>query len=314
MTEKIAYVFPGQGAQYQGMGKDFFDNFDEAKRVYNFADKILNKNVSKICFEGTDEELKQTVNTQPCIVATEIAVFEVLKKELCIEPFAVAGHSLGEYSALYASGVLNLDDTFKAIQKRADAMSTVQTGKMAAVISDDTQLINKCLDEARKLGIVSIANYNSPKQVVITGENKAVDKAMELLIENGVKRVIPLSVSGAFHSELMKSASENFKSILGKIKIYDAKIPVYTNVDGKAEILAENFKEKMPKQIYSSVYWTQTVQNMVKDGVTTFIEIGPGRILSGLIKKTIPEINIYNVSDLETLKNTIDEIKVKERI
>lgn len=311
MTEKIAYVFPGQGAQYQGMGKDFFDNYDEVKRVYSFADKILNKNISKICFEGTDEELKQTVNTQPCIVAAEIAIFEVLKKKSGIEPFAVAGHSLGEYSALYASDVLNLEDTFKAIQKRANAMSTVQTGKMAAVISDDTQLINKCLDEAGKLGIVSIANYNSPKQVVITGENKAVDKAMELLIENEVKRVIPLAVSGAFHSELMKSASEDFKSILNEIKINDAKIPVYTNVDGKAEKSAEKFKEKMPKQIYSSVYWTQTVQNMVKDGVTTFIEVGPGRILSGLIKKTIPEITVYNVSDLETLKNTIDEIKVK---
>ena len=314
MTEKIAYVFPGQGAQFSQMGKDFFDAYNEAKIVYQAADRVLNKSISEICFYGTDEELKETVNTQPCIVATEIAIYEVLKKETGIEPFAVAGHSLGEYSAMYAAGVLNLEDTFKAIQKRANAMSTVKNGKMAAVISDDTELINKCINEAKSLGIISVANYNSPKQVVITGVNEAVDKAMELLMQNGIKKVIPLPVSGAFHSELMKDAAKDFENILNTITINNSKIPVYTNVDAQPEKMAENFREKMVKQIYSSVFWTQTIENLVKDGVTTFVEIGPGRILSGLIKKTVPEVRVFNISDLETLKNTIDEIKVKENI
>ena len=314
MTEKIAYVFPGQGAQYKGMGKDFFDSFDVAKKVYETADRVLGRDISKICFDGNEEDLKKTVNTQPCIVATEIAIYEVLKKELGFSSSAFAGHSLGEYSAMYAAGVLSLEDTFLAIQKRAEAMSSIHDGKMAAVISNDMELINKCLDEAKILGLVSIANYNSPKQVVITGESQAVDRAMELLIAGGIKRVIPLAVSGAFHSELMQDASKDFESVLETITINNAKIPVYTNVDATAETLAGNFKEKMPKQIYSSVYWTQTVQNMVKDGVTTFIEVGPGQVLTGLIKKTIPEINVFNVSDLETMKTTIDEVKVKQII
>ena len=314
MTEKIAFVFPGQGAQYQGMGKDFYENYDEAKQVFKTADKVLNKEILRICFEGTDEELKQTSNTQPCIVAVEIAILEVLRKQFGLEPFAVAGHSLGEYSAMYCAGVMNLEDTLKAIQKRANAMSKVKDGKMAAVISDDMDLINKRLDESKNLGSISVANYNSPKQVVITGVGAAIDKAVELLQASGIRRVIPLAVSGAFHSELMKDSSEEFKTILDEITINNSKIPVYTNVDAKAETLADNFKEKMPKQIYSSVYWTQTVQNMVNDGVTTFVEIGPGSVLSGLIRKTVPEIKVYNVSDLETLKNTIEELKVKENI
>ena len=314
MTEKFAYVFPGQGAQYQGMGKDFFDNFEAAKKVFEIADRVLDRNISEICFNGNDNDLKQTINTQPCIVAVEIAIYEVLKKELRIEPFAVAGHSLGEYSAMYAAGVLSLEDTFLTVQKRAEAMNTLNEGKMAAVISDDMQLIDKCLNDAGALGLVSIANYNSPKQIVITGENQAVEKAMELLSVNGIKKVIPLAVSGAFHSKLMINASKNFEDILDKITINNSKIPLYTNVDAKAETLAERFKEKMPKQIYSSVHWTQTVQNMVNEGVTTFVEIGPGQVLSGLIRKTVPEINVCNVSNLETLKTTIDEIKVKQII
>ena len=314
MTEKIAFVFPGQGAQYSGMGKDFFDNYDISKSVFETANRVLNKDISGICFGGNEDELKQTVNTQPCIVAVEIAILEALKQELNIIPFAVAGHSLGEYSAMYCAEVLNLKDTFRAIQKRADAMSTVKNGKMAAVISDNIDLINNCIKEASKEGEISIANYNSPKQVVITGEDNAVDKASALLTENGILRVIPLAVSGAFHSVLMKDASNNFKTILDEITVNNAKISVYTNVDAKAETLANNFKDKMSKQIYSSVYWTQTIQNMVKDGVTTFIEIGPGKVLSGLIKKTVPEIKVFSVSDTETLKQLKDEIKVKEII
>lgn len=309
MTLKIAYVFPGQGAQFQGMGKDFYDNFKEARNVYENANSVLNRNISKICFEGPEDELKQTVNTQPCIVATEIAILEVLNKELGIKPDAVAGHSLGEYSAMYCAGVLNLSDTFKAIQKRAEAMSRVKDGKMAAVISDDMPLIDKCLKEAGDYGVVSVANYNSLKQVVITGEANAVDKAAEIMQENGIKKVIPLAVSGAFHSPLMKNAAFDFQEILEVVSVNDAKIPVYTNVDAKPEMSAEIFKQKMPQQIYSSVYWTQTVQNMVKDGIRTFVEIGPGRVLGGLIKKTEADAVVYNVNSVETMNETIKLIK-----
>ncbi len=309
MSYKIAYVFPGQGAQFQGMGKDFYDTFDVSKNVYSTANTVLSKDISGICFEGTEADLKKTVNTQPCIVATEIAILEALKKELRIMPSAVAGHSLGEYSAMYCAGVLNLNDTFKAIQKRAEAMSKVNNGKMAAVISDDINLINNCIEKAKTYGIVSIANYNSLKQVVITGENEAVDKAVEILLNSGIKKVIPLAVSGAFHSELMKNASKDFETILNEIAINNARIPVYTNVDAKPETISENFKIKMPKQIYSSVLWTQTIQNMVKEGITTFIEIGPGRVLNGLIKKTSPEVLVYNVNSIDTLNETVKALK-----
>ena len=309
MTLKIAYVFPGQGAQFQGMGKDFHDKFEVSKNIYKIADNVLKRKISEICFEGSDEDLKQTINTQPCIVATEIAIYEALKKELDIQPITVAGHSLGEYSAMYVAGVLNLEDTFKAIQKRAEAMNSVSKGKMAAVISDDTELVNKCLKEAQVCGLVTVANYNSLKQVVITGEDNAIDKAVELLQENGIRKVIPLPVSGAFHSPLMKDASKEFETILSKIKINDAKIPVYTNVDAIPEIKAENFKVKMPKQIYSSVFWTQTIQNMVKDGITTFVEIGSERILSGLIKKTVPETVVYSINNIETFNEAVRLIK-----
>lgn len=309
MTLMIAYVFPGQGAQFQGMGKDFFDEYEISKNIYMTADDILNKSISKICFGGSDDELKNTVNTQPCLVATEIAILEALKKEINIVPNAVAGHSLGEYSAMYCAGVLSLKDTFLTIQKRANAMSTVKSGKMAAVISDDIELINNCLEEAKTLGVVSVANYNSLKQVVITGENAALDKAVELLQASGVKKVIPLNVSGAFHCELMKNVASDFGTVLNNIKINDAMIPVYTNVDSKPEFKAENFKLKMPKQIYSSVYWTQTVQNMIKDGIKTFVEIGPGRVLGGLIKKTDSDAVIYNVNSIETLKETVSILK-----
>ena len=309
MSYKIAYVFPGQGAQFQGMGKDFHDSFDVSKNVYSTANTVLSKDISGICFEGSEEDLKKTINTQPCIVATEIAMFEALNKELNTTPSALAGHSLGEYSAMYCAGVLNLEDTFKAIQKRAESMSKINNGKMTAVISNDINLINKCIEEAKTSGIVSVANYNSLKQVVITGENEAVDKAVEILLSNGIKKVIPLAVSGAFHSELMKNASKDFETVLNKITVNNAKIPVYTNVDAKPETKADNFKIKMPEQIYSSVLWTQTVQNMVKDGITTFIEIGPGRVLNGLIKKTEPEALVYNVNSVETLHDTVKSIK-----
>lgn len=306
--KKIAFIFPGQGSQSVGMGKDLYENYEEAKAVFNKADEVLGRNISKICFEGPEEDLKQTFNTQPAILTTSIAALEVLKSKLNLNPEFVAGHSLGEYGALYESGVLSLETVFKLIQKRADLMATSKGGSMAAVLGLDDKTVEECLKEANEVGYVAVANYNCPGQVVITGEEEALRDAEELLMASGAKRVMRLAVSGAFHSEKMRGASEEFAKYLSEFELNDAKIPVITNVDAKITTSASDFKEKMPQQIYSSVYWTQTIQKMLEEGVDTFIEIGPGKVLAGLNKKIAPETKVYNVYDKASLEVCIQEV------
>lgn len=296
---KIAFVFPGQGSQSVGMGSDVYNNFDVAKNVFDCADKTLNRSISKICFEGPEEELKKTVNTQPAILTVSIALLEVLKSQTGLTPSFVAGHSLGEYAALYEAGVLSMTDAFSLIQKRAEAMDKVHGGKMAAVLGLSDEKVKEILDRVNS-GYVDAANYNCIGQVVITGEEKAIEDASKLLIEAGAKRVIPLAVSGAFHSKLMKGASEEYEKSIENYTINDAKIPVVTNVD--AQITTSNFKRKMIEQIYSPVYWTQSVLKMIDEGVDTFIEIGNGKVLTGLIKKINKEVKTFNLYNCETLE------------
>ncbi len=296
---KIAFVFPGQGSQSVGMGSDVYNNFDVAKNVFDCADKTLNRSISKICFEGPEEELKKTVNTQPAILTVSIALLEVLKSQTGLTPSFVAGHSLGEYAALYEAGVLSMTDSFSLIQKRAEAMDKVHGGKMAAVLGLSDEKVKEILDSVNS-GYVDAANYNCIGQVVITGEEKAIEDASKLLIEAGAKRVIPLAVSGAFHSKLMKGASEEYEKSIENYTINDAKIPVVTNVD--AQITTSNFKRKMIEQIYSPVYWTQSVLKMIDEGVDTFIEIGNGKVLTGLIKKINKEVKTFNLYNCETLE------------
>ena len=308
--KKIAFIFPGQGAQSVGMGKDIYENYNSAKHVFDTADKVLGKSISGICFNGPEDDLKLTVNTQPAIVTTSIALLEVLKELTDIShPDYTAGHSLGEYCAMYTAGVMDLDTTLKLIQKRAELMGQTKGGAMAAVLNATDEQLKAGLAEGSKVGYVDVANYNSPVQVVITGDENAVKATSEYLLANGVRRVVPLAVSGAFHSKYMENAGGKFSEYLAEFELNNAKCPVLTNVDANETTLAEDFKSKMPKQIYSSVHWTQTIQNVIANGVDTFIEIGPGKVLAGLNKKISMDITTYNVFDKESLEATVNALK-----
>lgn len=279
-----AYVFPGQGAQFSGMGADLYEAYPQAKEMFDQADEILGFSITKIMFEGSAEELKQTKVTQPAVFLHSVVLNSIISAKQ--KPDMVAGHSLGEFSALVANGTLAFEDALKLVSQRALAMQKaceLQSSTMAAVLGLEDEIIEKACNEIE--GIVVAANYNCPGQVVISGEEKAVMEACESLKDKGAKRCLPLPVSGAFHSPLMEPAREELAEAIKNTEFKKPFCPIYQNVSTTAVTDPKEIQKNLNIQLTSSVKWTQSVQQMIKDGATDFTEVGPGRVLSGLIKK-----------------------------
>jgi [acyl-carrier-protein] S-malonyltransferase len=290
-----AYVFPGQGAQYPGMGKDLYEKFPQAKEYFEKANEILGFEITKVMFEGSEEDLKQTKITQPAIFLHSVIL------SYCMEDFKpdmVAGHSLGEFSALAAAKALEFEDALRLVLTRALAMQKacdLRPSTMAAVLGLEDEVIEKVLHQITD-DIVVAANYNSPGQVVISGTVTGIEKATALLKEAGAKRVLPLKVGGAFHSPLMEPARVELADQIKKTPFKKPICPIYQNVTGLSYTDPEQIKENLILQLTSPVRWTQTIQNMVKDGAHEFFEVGPGNVLQGLIKKIAPELVASSVS------------------
>ncbi len=312
--KKYALVFPGQGAQKPGMGKDLYENSEAAKKVFETANRVLGYDIADLCFNGSEEDLMKTINSQPCILTVSLAALEALREKANIDIAMTAGHSLGEYAALYAAGAVDLETALKLIQKRAILMNEAAektSGSMAAVLGLDNETV---INLTKEMNSVYVANFNSPGQVVITGDKEEINANLDKFKEAGAKRVLPLAVSGAFHSPLMQSAGNDFVDFVSQFEFNNTDIPVYTNVDATATVQGEEFRNKLPKQICSSVQWTQTIENIQQEGITDFIEIGPGKVLAGLNKKINAELNTLNIFDYESLMTVVSEIKEKELV
>ena len=301
---KTAVIFPGQGAQYVGMAKDFYDNFEDSTKVIDEADDVLDIELKKICFEENDD-INKTEYTQPAMVAAEVAIYEHLKNA-GLKADVFAGLSLGEYSALVAAGAMTLADGIKTVRRRGILMQNevpLGMGGMAAVIAMDADKIAEICENTP--GKVQIANYNCPGQIVISGEAEAVKAASAALAEAGAKRVIPLNVSGPFHSQMLVPAGEKLYDFLQGVDVAEGFAPYYCNADAEEITDAAKVKELLKRQVYSSVRWQQTIENMIADGVDTFIEVGPGKTLTGFMKKInreVKSINIATVDDLAKLE------------
>lgn len=300
---KIAFVFPGQGAQYTGMAKDFYENFPVSRQVFQTASEASGLDVRALCFEEEDR-LNITEYTQIAMLTAEIAMLRALE-ETGIHSQVNAGLSLGEYGALIASGVMKEKDAFGVVRKRGIYMQEAYPtgGAMSAVLGTDAGLIEKVCEETE--GIVSVANYNCPGQIVITGEEKAVSAAGEALKEAGARRVIPLKVSGPFHCELLKGAGEKLGQALEAVELQPFSIPYVTNVTAGYVTEPGSVKELLVRQVFSSVRWQQCVEAMIRDGVDTFVEIGPGKTLTGFLKKinrNVKALHVEKAEDLETVR------------
>lgn len=307
---KIAFLFAGQGAQYVGMGKELYDQYEEVRNLFDDANGQLDIDLATLCFEGPSEELNLTKNTQPAIVTTSLGILRVLQKE-GVTPDVVAGLSLGEYSALVCTGAMKELDAIKVVRQRGQFMQEAVppgVGTMAAILGLNRDQILEVCDQAKSHGIVEAANYNCPGQIVIAGEVKAVEAACEIALSKGAKRALPLSVSGPFHTSMLKEAAEKLYEVLQPIEIKEPIVPVITNVTADY-VKADDIKETLKKQVMTSVLWQQTIEKMMTDGVDTFIEVGPGKVLSGFVKKIDRKANVMNIEDLKSLQAALEKLR-----
>ena len=306
---KNCFVFPGQGSQYVGMGRDIYEKFGEAREVFQEASDALGYDVARLCFEGPAEELNKTIRTQPCILTASIAILSAVTGKGLV-PSIVAGHSLGEYSALVAAGVMSFKDAVRLTGKRAQFMQeAVPEGKglMAAVLGlDRDRLIDICL--SLKSGYASPANYNSPGQIVIAGEKEAVEEAMKLSKDAGAKRAVPLSVSVPSHCALMADASKKLGDLMEGIQFTDPSVPIVNNADAKSLNEVQSIKASLVRQLSSPLLWEDSIRAIADSGIDTFVEVGPGKVLSGLIKRIVPEAKLYNVEDLKSIESTLSQL------
>lgn len=315
----VAWIFPGQGSQYVGMGRDLYDEVGVARDVFDYADQVLGYDLARLCFEGPEAELMATENAQPALLTASIAVLRALEVQAGgadgalafptygLQPLAVAGHSLGEYSALVAGESLDLATALRLVRQRGELMATAHDGSMAAVIGLDAAILDDlCQQIYDELGAtVVIANYNAPDQLVISGEAAAVAQASARARERGARRIVPLKVSAAFHSPLMASAARRMRQILHAAPLADVRVPLIANVSGAPVQQANEVREELEAQIDAPVRWTASVQWLAARGVQTFVEIGPGRVLSGLVKRIVPaarQITLGTLADIEALR------------
>jgi [acyl-carrier-protein] S-malonyltransferase len=305
---KWAFLFPGQGSQYVGMGKNLKDNFKEAADVFAEADEALGEKLSTLCFEGPESDLKLTMNTQPAILTVSIAVLRVLQKEADVSPALVAGHSLGEYSALVCSGALTFADAVRIVRKRGTYMQEavpVGVGGMAAVLGMDADVLEKICTECAEDQLVSPANYNCPGQIVISGHIEAVQRAADKAEAEGAKRAVMLPVSAPFHSALMKPAAEKLAQALEPIPVSDLGVPVLSNADADFYPSKDEVKRLLAKQVDHPVRWIEEMDKLLGEGVDTCLELGPGSVLKGLMRKINREVKTKNMDTTEGIKDFV---------
>ncbi|WP_371371304.1 ACP S-malonyltransferase [Sporomusa aerivorans] len=309
---KLAFVFPGQGSQAVGMGKELFEKYDTVKAIFKAADEALGFSISDMCFNGPEDELKKTYNTQPAILTVSIACHEVLKQH-GVTPDIVAGHSLGEYSALVAAGALSFTDAVQLVRKRGQFMQEavpLGEGSMAAILGlDRDKVIDICRQVEAEVGSVQAVNFNCPGQIVIAGKTAAVEKANELLKAAGAKRAVSLPVSAPFHSTLLQPAARKLAVELDKVGVHDARMPVVFNVNGQITTQGAAIKELLVKQAASPVLWEDCVAQIASFGATTFVEVGPGKVLTGFTKKIAKDVETLNIEDMTSLEKVLDYFK-----